>query len=76
MKTKDIQQLRLKVAIVTGADPGIGKAIVLGFAAQGADLALATRGETAGRQGLPAPTTKPWRNARIGVDAPWPCAAM
>ncbi len=38
--------LRGKVAIVTGASRGIGKAIAMGFAQAGADLALVARSES------------------------------
>jgi NAD(P)-dependent dehydrogenase (short-subunit alcohol dehydrogenase family) len=41
----DIFSLEDKVAIVTGASRGIGRAIALGFAEAGADVALAARSE-------------------------------
>jgi NAD(P)-dependent dehydrogenase (short-subunit alcohol dehydrogenase family) len=59
--------LQGKVGIVTGASRGIGRAIALGFARAGADLALAARGredldslgaeiESTGRRALAVPT--------------------
>lgn len=56
-----------KIAIVTGASRGIGRAIALGFARAGADVAVAARSqpdleklaieiEALGRRALPAPT--------------------
>jgi NAD(P)-dependent dehydrogenase (short-subunit alcohol dehydrogenase family) len=41
----DLFSLEKKVAIVTGASRGIGRAIALGFARAGADVALAARSE-------------------------------
>jgi 3-oxoacyl-[acyl-carrier protein] reductase len=38
-------ELKDSVAIVTGASRGIGKAIALGLAAEGAHIALVARGE-------------------------------
>ena len=43
---KDAFSLQGKVAIVTGGNGGIGKAIARGLAAAGADLAIAARNET------------------------------
>lgn len=42
-----------KIAIVTGASRGIGKAIALGFARQGAGVVVAARSETAPSERLP-----------------------
>ena len=42
----ELFSLQGKVAIVTGASRGIGRAIVLGFAKAGADVALAARSES------------------------------
>jgi 2-deoxy-D-gluconate 3-dehydrogenase len=41
----DLFSLEGKIAVVTGASRGIGRAIALGFARAGADLALAARSE-------------------------------
>jgi NAD(P)-dependent dehydrogenase (short-subunit alcohol dehydrogenase family) len=45
--------MRGKVAIVTGASRGIGKAIALGFAREGADVVVAARSESAPSERLP-----------------------
>jgi citronellol/citronellal dehydrogenase len=42
-----------KIAIVTGASRGIGKAIALGFAREGATVVVAARSETAPHERLP-----------------------
>lgn len=42
-----------KVAIVTGASRGIGKAVAIGFAKEGAKVAIAARTETPLKSGLP-----------------------
>ena len=63
----DIFSLKDKVAVVTGASRGIGRAIALGFARAGADVAVAARSEAdlksladeieeVGRRALVAPT--------------------
>lgn len=65
--TTDRFRLDGKIAIVTGASRGIGRAIALGFAEAGADVALAARNEAdlerlakeidaLGRRALPVPT--------------------
>jgi citronellol/citronellal dehydrogenase len=45
--------VRGKIAIVTGASRGIGKAIALGYARQGATVIVAARSETAPNERLP-----------------------
>ena len=42
---EDIVRLKEKVAIITGGGRGIGKAIALGFAREGADIVIAARTE-------------------------------
>lgn len=42
-----------KVAIVTGASRGIGKAVAIGFAREGARVAVAARSEEQQKEGLP-----------------------
>ncbi len=42
-----------KIAIVTGASRGIGKAVAIGFAREGAKVAIAARSETKPKLGLP-----------------------
>lgn len=65
--SSDARLLEGKVAVVTGASRGIGRAIALAFARHGADLVLASRDgegleetrrgvESQGRQGLVVPT--------------------
>ncbi len=44
--SKELFSLEDKVAVVTGASRGIGRAIAVGFAAAGADLAVAARSES------------------------------
>lgn len=46
-------QLKDRVAIVTGASRGIGKAVALGFAREGASVVVAARSETAPNERLP-----------------------
>jgi len=46
-------KLEQKVAIVTGASRGIGKAVAIGFAKEGAKVAIAARTETPLKAGLP-----------------------
>ena len=45
--------MRGKIAIVTGASRGIGKAIALGYAREGATVVVAARSETAPNEKLP-----------------------
>ena len=45
--------MRGKIAIVTGASRGIGKAIALGYAREGATVVVAARSETAPNERLP-----------------------
>ncbi|HEV3204282.1 MAG TPA: SDR family oxidoreductase [Gemmataceae bacterium] len=45
-----MNQLIGKVALITGANQGIGKGIAIGFAAEGASLAITARGEKALQQ--------------------------
>lgn len=45
--------MRGKIAIVTGASRGIGKAIALGFAREGADVVVAARSDSAPSERLP-----------------------
>jgi NAD(P)-dependent dehydrogenase (short-subunit alcohol dehydrogenase family) len=45
--------VRDKIAIVTGASRGIGKAIALGYAREGASVVVAARSETAPNERLP-----------------------
>jgi NAD(P)-dependent dehydrogenase (short-subunit alcohol dehydrogenase family) len=70
----EIFSLQNKVAIVTGASRGIGRAIALGFAEAGADVALAARSEAdletlakeieaLGRKALVVPTDVTQREA-------------
>ncbi|MHB1344899.1 MAG: SDR family NAD(P)-dependent oxidoreductase, partial [Thermoleophilia bacterium] len=47
------ERVRDKVAIVTGAGRGIGKAIALGLAREGAAVVVAARSETAPHERLP-----------------------
>jgi NAD(P)-dependent dehydrogenase (short-subunit alcohol dehydrogenase family) len=42
-KEKDVLRLRNKVAIITGGDSGIGKAVAIAFAKEGANIVIAYR---------------------------------
>jgi NAD(P)-dependent dehydrogenase (short-subunit alcohol dehydrogenase family) len=42
-KEKDVLRLRNKIAIITGGDSGIGKAVAIAFAKEGADVVIAYR---------------------------------
>ena len=44
MKNSDIEKVRRRVVVVTGASAGLGRSIVQEFAKKGADLALIARG--------------------------------
>jgi 3-oxoacyl-[acyl-carrier protein] reductase len=61
-------ELSGKVAIVTGASRGIGKAIAIALAAEGADIALVARGEEGLRTAEPEIVAKGVRTATISAD--------
>ena len=52
-----------RVALITGADSGIGRAVALAFAREGADILLAYLNEEQGRAGDGAPGTQAGRKA-------------
>jgi NAD(P)-dependent dehydrogenase (short-subunit alcohol dehydrogenase family) len=57
-----------RTAIVTGGSGGIGRGLVLGFAAEGANVVIATRDEAQGRKVADAAADLPGRAAVVQTD--------
>jgi NAD(P)-dependent dehydrogenase (short-subunit alcohol dehydrogenase family) len=57
-----------RTAIVTGGSGGIGRGLVLGFAAEGANVVIATRDEAQGRKVADAAADLPGRAAVVRTD--------
>jgi NAD(P)-dependent dehydrogenase (short-subunit alcohol dehydrogenase family) len=53
-KERDVLRLRNKVAIITGGDSGIGKAVAIAFAKEGADIVIAYHEDTEDAQSTAA----------------------
>jgi len=53
-KERDVLRLRNKVAIITGGDSGIGKAVAIAFAKEGADIVIAYHDDTEDAQSTAA----------------------